>query len=466
MTVNFGHDGWHGTLAREVTFDRISAIGRAAASVMSRDAPDDARLVVGFDRRFLSEELARSLVAELASFGVEPWLIPVPVPTPVMSYTVQSVGAIGGIMVTAGHLPAVHNGIKLRANDGGALPRTILNDIEDLLESGATPRVIGPTASIAEFDPVSTYLEAVGEQVPIRAIQSAGLTVAIDSMWGSTGEMLPRLIEGSGTRCVEIRSSFNPGFPDLVAPSPSEENLARLRRVVSTGSAALGIALSGDGSMIAALDENGDYVSGETVFGLIAHYLLAVERQRGPLARTITGSTAVDRLGDAFNVQVHELDVGFTSVSSSVRHHQLLLAGDEWGGVILPDHLIDRDAVLAAVLLCAAVVETGQSISELIDEFHDIVGPLVARRTSVPLTDNLRETIQYRLDKGDWPSTIAGNEVKEYYQTDGVRLEFESGSWLLFRVDEFDNTLQIVAEASSQESAVALLECGRQLIFA
>jgi phosphomannomutase len=210
----FGHDGWYGQLARRVTFESVGAIARAAGLMLVREYLEDARLVVGYDRRFLADAFAREIARDLASLGIETCLIPRPVPLPALSMTIRHVDAVGGIMITGGSQPAHTSGITLRGWDGGALPRWILTEIESAVSTSSTLHRIGPAASVIEFDPIEAYLEAVGRIVPLRAIKQSGITLAIDSLWGTAADLLPHLTDGEGSRSVEIRTAHNPLIPE------------------------------------------------------------------------------------------------------------------------------------------------------------------------------------------------------------------------------------------------------------
>lgn len=465
QVIRFGHDGWHGQLAREVTFGTVEAISRAAGIVLSREDPENARVVVGYDRRFLSDQFARSIAAQLASLGIEPWLIPHPVPTPVLSYTVRSVSASGGIMVTAGSRAPAISGVKLRADDGGPLQRERLDDIEAMVNDGFDARPVGPTATVVETDPIDEYLDAISRQVPARAIQSAGITVAIDSMWGVASELLPRLTDGDGSRSVEIRTTHNPRFPDLCAPDPIEENLARLKRTVQSGSATFGVAFSGDASQLGLIDDRGRYVPSEKVFCIIAYYLLSVKRVRGLVGRSLAMPTDVARMAASLRAPARELGFGLTGIVERLRQEDFRLAADERGAVIVPRHLPDSDAIMAAMLLAACVVETGESISGLLSRIDEEIGSRQFRWIVLPLTEEQRALVKERIGRSEWPASIADREVLDVQRAHGVRLELEGEAWLLLRLDGYDGTLVVVAEALDGETAEGLVEAGRHLMI-
>lgn len=463
--VRFGHDGWFGQLARDMTFDSIESVARAAGVIMVRDYPDDARLVVGFDRRFLSDRFAHGIARELASLGIEVLLIPRPIPVPALSFAIGHVDAVGGIMVTGGTAPLDVNGIKLRGWDGGALPRWMLTQIEELSATSGPLSRVGPTARVTMLDPVADYLAAVGEQTPLRAIRGSGITVAVDSMWGTASQLIPLLTDGDGSRSVEIRSAHNPLFPELQSPGPQVQNLERLRRIVRTGDAALGLAIGADGCSVGLIDENGVPVSSSMLSSLIAWYLLFVKQETGAIARTIAASDGVDRIAEAAGVARHELPVGHTAVCEVLREQLPMLLVDDDGGVVLTDHLFERDAIMAALLVVSLMVQTRTSLSALVEEVRATTGNRTVERSQLTLTPEQIDLVRIRLAREEWPTVVSDLEVENLYVSDGVKLELEAGAWLLIRYDELDGVLQVAAESDVPEHAKQLVQAGRQMML-
>jgi phosphomannomutase len=463
--VRFGHDGWLGQLAHDVTFDSVELVARAAGVVMVRDYPDEARLVVAYDRRFLSDAFARVIARVLASIGINVWLIPMPVSTAVLSFAIQRVDAVGGIMVTGGSQPAGVNGVRLRGWDGGALPRWILNRVEDFVSHVSLIPRVGPTAEVIPFDPIEDYLSSVARRVPLKAIRQAGITIAIDSMWGTGSDLLPQLIDGDGSRSVEIRTAHNPLFPELSSPRPVGANLDRLSRIVRTGDAALGLAISADGCSLGVIDGRGVPVSPSMFNALLAWYLLMIERRSGALARSISSSNGIDRIAAAADVLIHEMPVGHTSACETLREQMPMLFGDDAGGIIMTEHLYERDAVLAGLFMIASVVRSGMELTEVMDEVRSVMGDREIQQSRIVLTGDQADVVRVRLSRQEWPVTIHDMRIREMYATDGVKFELESGAWLLIRYDELDGVLQVVAEADDADVALQLVQAGRQMVL-
>lgn len=463
--VRFGHDGWSGQLAGEVTVDSVTAVARAAGVTIVRDFPEDARLVVGYDRRFMADTFAGLIARELASLGIEIVLIPRPVPPAAITFAIQQMEAIGGIMVTAGNDHPTRSGIKLRSWDGAALPRWMLDTIEELTVASTTISRIGPTAHVYRHDPMESYLKSIESQVPVRSIRESGITAVIDSHWGVGSELIPWMTDGSGSRSVEIRSAHNPLFPELASLAPDMPNLDRLRRLVRTGDAALGLAISADATVLAALDEQGRPVPPQLLSSIVAWYLLNYTRQRGAVARSISASSSIDKIARSRNVPVHDLPVGRTEACEIIRETSPMLVVDQNGGIALSDHQNEPDAIVAALVLMATLVRTGSELSELVDEIREITGDRQLERTRVELTRDQSERVRSRLERQEWPDDIAGYPVQETYVLDGTRFELDPDAWVLIYHDAEESVLEIVAETTDSGRTAQILSAARQMVF-
>jgi phosphomannomutase len=432
---------------------------------MVRDFPDDLRLVVGYDRRFMSDVLAGEVSRDLASLGIQTYLIPRPVPPAALTFAIQRVDALGGIIITAGNEHPTFSGIKLRSWDGGALPRWMLNQIEEVSTSSASAMRVGPTAQAIQYDPMDDYLKSIETVAPLREIQESGITAVIDAHWGLGSELIPQLTDGAGSRSVEIRSAHNPLFPELHSLLPIVSNLDRVRRLVRTGDAALGLAISADATVLGLIDEHGIPVPSEMLGALIAWYLLLVRRQRGSVGRSISAPSAIDRIAEAANVPVHELPCGHTSACESVREHSPLLTVNEKGAISVSSHQFEPDALVAALLVMGCVVRSGKHLSEVVEEVRELCGDRQVERVRISLTPGQVDRVQAHLARQNWPDEIAGYRIDNVYVTDGTKFEFGEGSWLLLRYDELEAVLEIVAESETPGAASQLLGAGRQIIF-
>jgi phosphomannomutase len=463
--VRFGHDGWVGELAYDLTFESVVRTALSAGVTIVRNHAAPAKLVVAHDRRFLGDEFARIITRELAKIGIEVVHITEPILVSMLSMTITTHRAVGGIMVSAGRAPATRNGLMLRGADGGALPRWMLDQISELSGSGMRLPRIGPAAEVHPESPIDQYLTLLEDRFALKSIRSSGITVAVDTLWGVTAGLLPEIIDGDGSRTIEMRTTHNPLFPELNWLTPDVSNIERLQKLVRTGDAAVGIALSADGSLGAILDERGILLQPGVIASLIAWHGFHVRRQTGAIARAISSSSGVDTIADQSGAPVHELPSGYTAACEAIRETSPLVAFDNEGGVMLPDLFLERDGIVMSLLVMLMMVDSQQELSDLVAEVQQITGPLVLLRSHLDLDAAQVDLIRARLERDSWPDHVAGLRVEERYETDGVRLLLEQHAWLLMRYDDIDGALELTAEARSPETANALIAAGRSMML-
>jgi phosphomannomutase len=465
VTIRFGTDGWRAVIADEFTFGAVRAVARSLAKVLWHEVERGRPAVmIGYDRRFGSDEFARAAAEELVSCGLDVLFSRMAIPSPVLSYTTQESKSNAGLMITASHNPPMFNGIKLKSNRGGAAPTSMLRAIEaDLMN----PEHLGEGrefGQVTEIDPLPAYLDRIGRHVDLARMRNAGLTIVVDSMYGSASGLMPRVIGNDATQVVELNTLHNPLFPGISGPEPVERNLTRLKKVVGDGGANLGIAFDGDGDRIGVVNEDGEYVSSQHVFALLTRYILHHRGRLGPIVKSVTGSAMIDALGEVSSVPVIETATGFTHISQAMIDEGASIGGEESGGFAFGFHLPDRDGLLAALLLIDYTLQTGTALSELINELETAIGKWRFRRIDLPLNRESRAEVEARLHVMKWPKEIASLRITNVVPVDGTRVEFVDRSWLLIRNSGTEPLLRIYAESHDTETVDALLLGARTLL--
>lgn len=464
MTIRFGTDGWRAVIADEFTYANVRAVARAYAAVLRAAIPERRpRVLVGYDRRFSSDAFGQVAAEALAAAGVDVGLTKGAVPTPALSWAVVDQRADGALMITASHNPARFSGIKLKTAAGASAPPSLVAAVEAQLAQDADVAP-GDPGRIESIDPIDGYLARLGRLVPLERMRSAGLTIVSDPMFGPTAGLLPRLLEGDATQIIEINTAHNPLFPGLRGPEPIEEHLTRLKKVVGDGNATVGVAFDGDGDRIGVVDERGTYVSTQHVFALLARYLIEVRKDRRPIVKSVTGSAMVDRLAERVAVPVIETPTGFSHMAEVMIAEDAALAGEESGGFAFGFHLPERDGLLSALVLIDYVIQTGKYLSTLLAELEAAIGPWYYRRIDLPLSPEAAADAVARVQGTEWPAAIAGMPLLAVRQLDGVKLEFEDGSWLLLRPSGTEPLLRLYAEGHTPETVDGLLQAGRVLL--
>ena len=470
MAIRFGTDGWRAVIGDEFTFDNVRLCAQGVADYVNERGLGARGVLVGYDTRFSSREFAASAAEVLTANRVTTYLCDRAAPTPAASFNLVAREAGAGIVVTASHNPARWNGLKFKPHYGGSAAPEIVEELEAHVASAESK---GPPArlrlEVAEsrglleyLDPEPVYLGHLAALVDLGAIRRAGLKVVVDPMHGSGAGYFEKLLSGEATRVVEIRSEPNPAFPGMSQPEPVARNLERLRSSVRRRHADLGLATDGDADRLGLVDERGGFVTTLQAFALLCLHQLEVLGRRGPLVRSITMTSMVDKLGDEYGVPVFDTPVGFKYLGPVMMREDALLAGEESGGYAFRGNIPERDGILSGLMVLDLMVRTGKTVSELLRMLEDKVGPHYYDRLDLAFEPTQREFIEARL-RGARPSALAGRTVEQLDTRDGFRFVLEDGYWALVRFSGTEPLLRIYAEGETPEEVAELLEAARLL---
>ncbi len=464
--VRFGTDGWRAIIAEDFTFENVRACARAVADHFAETYGRDRPVIVGYDTRFLSDEFALTVARTLAGAGFTVQFADRPAPTPALSYRIIEAGACGGVVVTSSHNPYQWNGIKVKPHYGGSASPEIVADIERrvpaILAAPASIQLAPASSdSITRFNPVPGYLAALGRQVDVARIRSAGLRVAVDPMYGAGAGLFGQLLAGGSTSVTEIHGERNPLFPGIRAPEPIEANLGEFLQLTSGGGFSIGIANDGDADRTGLVDEKGAYVDQLRTFALLVNYLLGERRLRGAVVRSITTTRMANLLAAHYGVECYETPVGFKHIGPLMMEKDALIGGEESGGYGFRGHLPERDGILAGLYLLDYVASTGRTPSELLGDVFAITGPHFYRRLDFDLQPGANDVVRARLDAAA-PREIAGRTVIGGDRLDGWRFLVDEG-WLLFRLSGTEPLLRIYTEVRSEALVEPMLEAGKAI---
>ncbi len=466
MTIRFGTDGWRAIIAEDFTFDNVRLCAQGTAAYLKRGGIASRGLVIGYDTRFASEDFAAVVAGVAAANGVPAFLCDRPAPTPVVAYNLVTLNAAGGVVITASHNPARWNGFKYKTDSGGSASPDVAEELEGLIAEAGDAG--GPTAGLSlaaaqshglleYIDPEPTYLGHVASLVDVKSIRDAGLEVVVDSMYGAGAGYFSKLLSGGATRVVEIRGERNPAFPGVSQPEPLAHNLEQLMSLVPGQSADIGLATDGDADRLGVVDENGRFVTTLETFALLCLHHLEVLQRRGPIVRSITMSSMVDRLGEIYDVPVFDTPVGFKHLGPVMVRENALLAGEESGGYAIQGSIPERDGILSGLLILDMMVKTGKSVSELLEMLTEKVGAHHYHRWDLEFDPDERTEIHSRFRTANL-STLAGRQIDKIDTRDGYLFGLEGGYWALVRFSGTEPLLRIYAEAESPDGVEALLE--------
>ena len=465
--IRFGTDGWRAVVGDDYTFDNVRACAAALAAHMLDTGLANDGAVVGYDTRFISDRFAAAVAEVLSDAGIATHLFDRPGPTPAGSLAITMLNAGAGAIITASHNPAEWNGFKVKSNAGGSAPPDMVESIERHLArilSGERQLPSGVArGAITEFDPVGPYSQRLGELVDAAALRAAGLRVVVDAMHGAGAGVLPSVLAGGLTEVVEIRAEPNPAFPGMGQPEPVEANLSQLANAVREQGANVGLALDGDADRLGVVDENGVYMSTLEVFSLITDHLIGRKRAGGGVACTITMSSMIDRLGEKYGAPVYRTPVGFKYVGPAMVDNGCAAGGEESGGYAFRGHIPERDGPLSGLIFLEALVHSGKTPSQLLNELRQIAGPHVFRRIDLEFPTQRSAEIRDALENAR-PDALGGMRIESEDRRDGVKYHLSGGAWAAARLSGTEPLVRLYAETPSNASLTAALTDLRTLL--
>ena len=468
--IRFGTDGWRAIIAEDFTFENVRICAQGTADYVNSAGVAPRGFVIGYDTRFGSQQFAEAVAEVMTANGVPTFLCDRAAPTPVVSHSLVAMTAGAGAIITASHNPGPWNGFKFKPDYGGSASNEIVSELERHIgnaeRSGNVRRMDIREAErrglLERFDPRPDYLNHVAQFVDLVAIRNAGLNVAVDSMYGAGAGYFRDLISGGSTRVVEIRSEVNPSFPGMAQPEPIASNLGPLVDAVEDSTADIGLATDGDADRLGVIDDDGTFMTTTETFSLLCLHLLEVLQESGPLVKSITMSSMIDKLAEAHDVDVIETPVGFKYLGPQMMAVNALAAGEESGGYAFRGNIPERDGILSGLLMLDMVVKTGENPADLRTMLFERVGAHVYERWDVEFDPRLRDGIMQRVNTSR-PFEMAGRPVVGIDNRDGVKILLEDGYWALIRFSGTEPLLRIYAEGPSTADVAAMLGEARAL---
>jgi len=478
MAITFGTDGWRAVISDEFTFTNVRRVAQAIAEVLLENAqaaavdqPEDIPLaVVGFDTRFLSDRYAWAVSEVLAGNGLRVALTRSDAPTPVVSFAIPHLKAVGGIMITASHNPPRYNGIKLKSAYGGSATVADTKRVEARiganLKEDREPRRMEideaiATGQVRKFDPLPAYREHIQHLIDFDTIRRARLHVAMDAMYGTGRGYICNLLSEAGAQVTEIRGEMNPGF-NGIHPEPIAKHLKPLIDLVQTNEFHLGLATDGDADRIGAVGPTGRFIDPHCIMTLALRYLVEVRCWSGAVVKTVSTTQMLNTLASRYGLALHETAVGFNHIGDLMMTKDVLIGGEESGGISIKGHIPEGDGVLMGLLMAEIVAYYGKSPEMLLAEVMAEIGHFDYARNDFKVRPFEKNALVSKLTELA-PATLAGSPLASINLRDGVKYVMANNSWLLIRPSGTEPVLRVYAEAHSPATVQTLLAEGRAL---
>jgi phosphomannomutase len=481
MPIHFGTDGWRAVISDTFTFHNLRLVAQAIADAVASEEwlngalpdspPDPKRMVVGFDTRFLSDRYAVEAARVLAANGYHVYLTAADVPTPAVSFAVRHLGAIAGVMITASHNAPRYNGVKLKAAYGGSAVQEQCRRVEVYLNDNEA-RGRGPNLMdyeharerglIERFNPTPAYYDHLRTLIDFNAIADNPQHIVVDSMFGSGRGQIKGILQGTGCEVFEVRGEMNPGFGGI-HPEPIGRYLGALAGAIAAGHGQLGLATDGDGDRIGAMDGRGQFVDPHRIMALALQHLIERRGWTGKIVKTVSTTQMINRLGKRYGLEVIETPVGFNYIADLMLRDDVLIGGEESGGISFKHHIPEGDGILMGLLLVEMVATSRKPLDELITELLREVGPVHYARLDLRLARPIaKPRMVARLEQAA-PDRIGDTPLAHIDTSDGVKYVLQDDSWLLIRPSGTEPVLRVYAEARGPREVETLLDFGRSL---
>ena len=469
MTIKFGTDGWRAVISDTFTFNNLRLVAQAIAdAILVEHHNGEAEVVIGYDTRFLSDRYAAEVARVMAANGIIAWLTRADTPTPAISYAVVHKKADAGVVITASHNAPRYNGLKLKAAYGGSASPEQARQVESYLERNQE-RMHGPNlidfdlavqeGRIRKFDPAWAYYEHLATLVDLDVISNGEMRIVADPMYGAGRGAFKEILSRSRCRVHEIRGEMNPGFGGI-HPEPMARYLEALSAAIQNGLGTVGVATDGDADRVGAVDNNGGFVDAHRIFALVLRYLLEKRAWRGSVVRTVSTTRMVDRIAARYDLPLIETPVGFNYIAEHMLRGDVVMGGEESGGMSIKGHIPEGDGILMGLLLLEVIADAHVSLAELVDDLLEDVGPSHYARTDLRLARPVAKGEMVRRLVDGAPAAIEGVAVRDVLTTDGVKYLLADDGWLLIRPSGTEPVLRVYAESPEPAMVRAMLAYG------
>ncbi|MBN3038703.1 MAG: phosphoglucomutase/phosphomannomutase family protein [Candidatus Omnitrophica bacterium] len=468
--IKFGTDGWRAIIGEDFNLRNVEAVAQAVADYLKRTTRNERRptkVAVGYDRRRLSLQAARQISMVLAANGIKVILSDQALPTQVVSYVVRARKLTAGIMVTASHNPPQFNGIKIKSAFGGSAKIEVTNRIERLAFKRRPLKISIDRAKqkglLKVVDLASDYLRFLRSYLDMQLLKKRGLKVLADPMHGTADSFVAKALKDTPSRVTTIRARHDFSFGGN-KPEPIEPCVKKTALLIKKNHFDIGLVNDGDADRIAALDGRGRFVNPQQIVSLLLLHLLRYRRLKGAIVKTISGTSLLDKIAKKYHLKIYETPIGFKHISELMQKKNILIGGEEGGGIGVKDYIPERDGILCGLLLVECMIARNMSLAGLLKDMEDEFGSFVYLRKDLRCPAEKKKLVRVRLADLSKKRSFAGIRVDKVKDYDGLKFYLADGSWILFRLSGTEPLLRIYAEAENRAKTKSLIANGKEIL--
>lgn len=463
--IKFGTDGWRAIIAKDFTLLNVTKVAYATAQWLTKKYKNPSA-VIGYDCRFGGEMFMEAVAKILASKGIRVYIPEHFVSTPMVSLGVVKLKAKLGIIITASHNSAEYNGYKLRGENGGSLPEKVLRDIEYMINDSYEIDIdllnwnyMLEQGLIQYIDLETIYIKQIKDNFDIDKMTVSARRLAFDAMYGSGQNVIKKLFPDSKLFHCEVNPTFM-GIP----PEPIHKNLHELSEFIWNGKEIdCGIATDGDGDRLALYDHGGNLIDSHHVILLLIHYLAGYRKQTGTVVVSCSTTSKIEKLCTHYGLGVERVKIGFSEITSHMVSGNVLLGGEESGGIAIGTHIPERDGIWAGLMIWQWMIATQKNLNELIAEVYAITEPFACERLDIETNKNIRTKVIGKCSDGSFNS-FGEYEVKKVENIDGYKFYFSENQWLMIRLSGTEPLLRLYAEAENADTVRSILDNASEMI--
>ena len=464
--IKFGTDGWRAIIAKEFTTDNVARVSLAVAEFLNENN-ENPTVVIGHDCRYAGELFAETAAKVLAVKGVKVLLAKDFVSTPMVSLGVVNHKANIGVVITASHNPPSYNGYKLKGDFGGPLLPNDITDVENRIPDTNSVDIdsislesLMSEGKIEYINLEDEYCNHAEDSFDLDSIRNSNLELAYDSMFGAGKNVISRLLPET----LQIHTDENPGFHGQ-APEPIHRNLLEFSELIkSEGNIDCGLATDGDADRIGLYNSKGEFIDSHHIILLLIHYLLKYKSWSGKVVTAFSCSVKVEQMCKHYGLEQETVQIGFKHIAGKMIEEDVLLGGEESGGIATKGHIPERDGIWMGLILFEFMAKSGKSLDDLISEVYEIVGPFSFERIDLHIDEDIKQSIVQNCKDGNY-SSFGKYNVGRIETTDGFKFFFDDDTWLMIRASGTEPVLRTYAESSSQEKCFDILEDTRKTLL-